>query len=172
MPKKGGGKKLNKVKKPTKMREAELWAFFCSLPKFLRKKEPRVIQEMGYDIPEELDEIFEIRTKKQFEEKYTITSKQLGIWEQCDWFKKKVAEFEKMTDVRHLKKDIDASFSRKVIKEGDAPRVKLWHQLYAGYIENQEHKHSGEIKTTVELTEEQTKELMKHLGKLYEDNKQ
>ena len=165
MPKRGGKKNTQKVSKPTKAKEAELYALWLSFPIFLRKTAPAFIKEMGFNIPEEYQEIFEIKTKTQFESVYNITRKQLNTWEQCEWFTKKVAEFEKLTDVRHLKKDIDASFSRKVIKEADAPRVKLWHQLYAGYIENQEHKHTGEIKTTVELTEEQKKELAQEILK-------
>lgn len=121
MPKQGVKKKLRKVKNPTKKREAELFAFWSSLPIFLRRKEPRIIEEMGYNIPIEFKEIFEIRTKTQFEEVYKVTKKQLIEWEKCDWFQKRVREYEKLTDVRQLKKDVDQSFTRKVIKEADAP---------------------------------------------------
>jgi len=168
MPKRSDKIREQKVAKPSNPTTAKRYAFWYSLPIFYRKNAPKLIEELGFEIPEDLLDVLECRSKTEFAKKYKVSRNQLLRWEVSDFFKKDVKEFEKITNVKNLLKYINASFTRKVIKEADAPRVKLWHQLYAGYIEKEKHDHTGEIKTTVELTEEQKKELAKEVLKSME----
>ena len=65
-------------------------------------------------------------------------------------------------------KDIDFHFTQMTIKESDAPRVKLWKQLYEGWVEKQKSKVSGSLNEGIKQ-EIRTDPALKKAVKVYED---
>jgi len=159
-------KTSKKVRKPTREKEAKLYAFWRSIPTILHTLVHKdggeaKLRDMGIDIKdEELMELMKIRFKGEFSKRFKISTKQLKRWDNSEIIQKWINEFNQKNNVLKHKKDIDYNFTMKTKAEADAARVKLWKQLYEGWNEKQEIKHSGTISLTeiFERAEQKKKE--------------
>ena len=132
---------------PYKNAEFEAFVLWSSIPLIVRSiyqadssegklKAGKKLGELGFDIEEVLlRKLLDCKTQKEFAKAFEVHFTTLSEWKQKKYYKKKV---EAMTDdvcVLQYKKDVKFSFIQKTIEEGDAPRVKLFHQLYDDFAD-------------------------------------
>lgn len=135
-------KKTVKTKRPYKQKEAKLFALWCSIPAVLFalfREQPHKLKTLGYDIEDKskdgLAVLLECRSRSAFARKFDIDIDTLYVWSRSESHKKWVEEYNHECNVMKFKKDIDFNFTQKTIMHSDAARVKLWKQLYEGWIE-------------------------------------
>lgn len=109
------------------------------------------LQNMGIQ-DEEILELSDIETQKDFAEKFEMNETTLVIWNK----KKPPAEFQDI-DWRKwavgLTKNVVSTLYDKIEEEGDAARVKLWLQAVDGYVEEQNINHDITAETLVSVRE-------------------
>jgi uncharacterized protein (DUF849 family) len=144
-------KKKRPKKKPNALkntiprnRKAELYAFWLSVPGIMKQKKNAYFKELVKNSKfkdEEIEKIINANTTTEIAEALDTSRMQLARWGKMDWVKKKVDYFNKFNNVMRFKKDIDYSFTQATIKSADAARVKLWKQLYEGWVEKSSNLH-------------------------------
>ena len=144
-------RKSENVKKPYLERKAKLYAFWKSMPVALhsiyyKPTGMTKIGEMGFDIDDEVFiKLISIRSRTEFGKTFGVSLRQLERWDGSEIVQKWTEEFNKQSNVLRFKKDVDFHFTRKVVTEADAPRVKLWKQLYEGWQEKQKVEYEGKV---------------------------
>jgi len=125
--------------------EFKTYILWKSLPALLKGKPMIELEKLG--IKDEIVlELLNLKTQTEFAEKYNI--KDLGTL--SDW-NKKIEEEELLKNsikfwAKKLTPNVIAGFYKKAVSEGDAARVKLWHQLIEDWEEKVENRMTGEIK--------------------------
>jgi len=158
---KKGKKKINKnhqkggkreVKKPYKKDTFEAFILWSMIPWALRRLDLDRVRDFGFDTDDPLfSKLLRIRTRTQFAKEFEVDRSNLAIWEKNKEYQTRCADFKEKMILKYAK-DIDFHFTQQTIKYADAARVKLWKQLYEGWIEKQKTEHAGTI-SLIELFE-------------------
>lgn len=135
-------------------KDRETYLAWRSIPAMLRSLKEEDLKRMGYPVD---DPIFmamlSLKTKKAFCEHFKIAINQPTRWEADADFMAKVHQVSVQQNVMRFKADVDFSFTQKVMREGDAQRVKLWKQLFEGWVEKEEHRNLNVTTTPAQLVE-------------------
>lgn len=112
---------------------------WLSIPRMVRKMTDQEREELGYESDDPVfNKLLTIKTKGEFCKLFGVDVNMPARWEKNPEF---IEEFNTMSRDNHVLKfrnDVDFSFTQKVIKYGDAQRMKLWKQLNEGWTEKTE----------------------------------
>lgn len=142
---KGGVKKGVQERNPQKLAakgriDRGLYLEWVSIPNMVRLLPDTELKKMGYPVEDVVfSKLIQCKTKGDFCRTFNISQNMPAKWEKEPTF---FAEMDKLTQNNHVmrfKKEVDFSFTQKVIRHGDAHRMKLWKQLNEGWSERQEH---------------------------------
>jgi hypothetical protein len=162
--KKHGGGALAKIK------EKEAYLIWRSIPALLSLLPESDQRKMGYDVDDPLfKQLIGIKTKAEFCVALKVSTRMPSEWEKDPEFLSTVRQLSLNNHVLRFQKDIDFSFTQKVLKNGDAQRVKLWKQLYEGWTEKTEVKNLNIEASAAELQafiEQRNKELWRRNDEL------
>lgn len=127
----------------------ELYTIWLSIPAMLRMLPEKDQLQMGYDVHDPIwSVLLPLRTKQEFTIFFKTSINQPMRWERADpTLFDRAMEISKRQNVMRFKKDIDFSFTQKVLKYGDAARTKLWKQVYEGWTEKTE-SHNTNVNIT------------------------
>lgn len=146
---------ITKTRKPIgvpRAQEKEAYKNWKAIPAMLRLLPETELKKMGYDIDDPVFmKLLSIRTKLEFSEFFKIGHNQPSIWDKDESFQLEVQKLSAQNNVIKFQKDVDFSFTQKVLKHGDAHRVKLWKQLYEGWTEKTENRNFNANVDVVEL---------------------
>lgn len=130
------------------------WAIIPASLRLLAEQ-PEELRKMGYDPDDEyFMKLLKIKTKGQFCREFNFAKNMTATWLKDE---EVVAEINSRVMSEHVmkfKKDVDWSFTQKVIRHGDANRVKLWKQLYEGWNEKTENVNLNVNLTPADLVAE------------------
>jgi hypothetical protein len=88
--------------------------------------------------PEQLRfSIFEVKTQKEFGEKYGVCENMLGIWKNKEEFRELVVRLRENWG-KEKTSDILGGLYKKAVRDGNASEVKLWLQYFEGFAEKTE----------------------------------
>lgn len=141
-------KKTGKGSKgPYKKDIALIYALWRSMPFIFHEMELSRLAGIGCDVEDEtFKKLVSCKTKTQFMEAFKIHSQALAEWDRSEIVKKMIEDFNIQSNVLRFKKDVDFHFTQKTIKESDAARVKLWKQVFEGWVEKSKTELEGELK--------------------------
>jgi len=126
------------INRVNKKQEATIYALWRSIPLVFHELPVSKLASMGCDIDDEVfQKLITCKTKTQFKEIFHLSWATLKDWDTNKEVQKMVDDFNKQSNVLRYKKDIDFHFTQATIREADAARVKLWKQLYEGWVEKQ-----------------------------------
>lgn len=115
-----------KIKKPEVFAKFLRW---YALPGVLRGKPRNLIEKAGISDPETLD-LLEIKSQKDFGEKFKLGQNTVTEWKQ------KVVKAEIFGEAKDFFKsltpNIYGAFYLKALHYADAPRVRLWEEIFHG----------------------------------------
>lgn len=136
-------------------KKKQMYLLWRSMPALLRTLEQKDLVKMGY---ETTDPVFQtmlgIKSQNAFCEHFGVSNNQPSRWLQDEVF---VAEIEKATRNDHVMKfakEIDFSFVQSTIRNPEAAKVKLFHQIYRGWSEKIEHLNTNRNIDLLELVKE------------------
>ncbi len=132
-------------------KEFEAFAKWLAISPLLRLLNEKELVKIGVDDPAELA-LLKIKTQIEFAEKFNIGPDRLSDWKERDEFWELVDIFEKKWG-RNKTPSVLAGFYRKTLKEGDAPRVKLWLQYFKKFTEKQILDVDAKQKLTINLVD-------------------
>lgn len=150
-----------------KNRMAKLFAFWLSLPGIAKDQkyiEQALIPKLDPHQQSLIKDLVECDTIAQVANVLNVEYHTLARWKKNKAIKKMVEFFDKNNDAVRFKRDVDYSFSRATIKHADAARVKLWYQLYQGFVEKSSQTH--------ELDEQNIAAIQEKLKNIAEQPKQ
>jgi len=128
----------NEQGKIRKLREATIYALWRSMPLVFHDLPIAKLASMGCDVNDEtFQQLIQCKTKTQFKEMFHLGWETIVAWDRNKKVLKMIDDFNKESNVLRFKKDIDFHFTQATMREADAARVKLWKQLYEGWIEKQ-----------------------------------
>lgn len=157
---------------PAKVKEKEAYLLWRSIPALLSLLPESEQRKMGYDVDDPLfKQLIAIKTKTEFCTLMKVSTTLPSTWEKDPEYADKVRQLSLTNHVLRFQKDIDFSFTQKVIKNGDAPRMKLWKQLYEGWTEKTEVKNLNIEASAAELQafiEQRNKEMWERNDELNE----
>lgn len=119
--------------KPVKPKEYRLFLIWKSLPLEFTQKGRQHLLDLGVD-DEELLELADIKTKKDFYEKYDLNKDTLTKWDKA----KPPVEYSDIdwrVWARHLTRRVVGYLFEGIQKDMDANRIKLWMQMVDGFVE-------------------------------------
>jgi hypothetical protein len=129
---------MSSINRVNKKQEAMIYALWRSMPLVFHELPTAKLASMGYDVDDELfQKLVSCKTKTQFKEMFHLSWETLADWDTNKEVQKMIDDFNKQSNVLKFKKDIDFHFTQATIREADAARVKLWKQLYEGWVEKQ-----------------------------------
>lgn len=125
----------NGDKKPYKADVFNLYIFWSAIPRALKKLNILTLEELGFDIEDNIfQKLLQIKNKYQFAKIFKVSRQAIWEWEHSEGFIQKLKEFSNEDILMRYKKDVDFSFTQKTISEADAARVKLWKELFEGFV--------------------------------------
>ncbi len=129
---------------PQNLKTAKLYAFWKSIPAAI--KDTKYFQkvkniEIGEEEESILPKLVEAKTKKDVAAILGVNYDVVMAWDKSPWVEKMVDKFDRENNVMRFKKDVDYSFTQATIREADAARVKLWKQIYEGWVEKSSNIH-------------------------------
>ena len=127
--------KPNSTFKPYKEKEYRDYLIWKSLPSFLFKLDKERVNLM--DLPMEIVELLEYKTRKEFAEHFGIDRTNLWLWDN-EPIPDKYKDLDWKNWAKKLTKNIIGALYRQALIEGDAARIKLWLQVIEGWREAQE----------------------------------
>lgn len=102
----------------------EAYCFWSSLPRHYNALTDAEKEKLGITDAETLM-LLEIKTKKQFAEKFKVSMSTLNSWERSEEFASKVKANWKGWAQR-LTPNVVGVLYKKILQEGDPGRIKLW----------------------------------------------
>jgi len=141
----------------------EKYIIWRSIPAVVKTIKDESLEQLGYDVNDELFmKLVRIKNKGDFCRVMKVGVNQPAYWEKSKDFQLIVNQISTEANVMKFKPDVDFSFTQKVIRQGDAHRVKLWKQLFEGWTEKTE-SHNLNVNMTpadlVEMIEKRNKEI-------------
>jgi hypothetical protein len=132
-------KTISAPKKPTPMNSHlkhpqvfELFASWIAMSPLLRLLTDKELEKIGVDDPAEL-KLLQIRTHKEFAQRFKISVDTLIDWKKRDDFWDLVDGFELKWGWQKTP-SVLAGFYRKTVSEADSGRVKLWLQYFKKWV--------------------------------------
>ncbi len=120
--------------KPVKEREYRLYLIWRSLPPNMKRLGRSYAEELGID-DEDILSIIDIKTQREFAEKFGLNESHISeIWN----VKAPPVEFQNIdwrTWAKKLTKNVMGALYEGIIKDQDAPRIKLWLQAVDNFVE-------------------------------------
>lgn len=112
--------------------EFETYAMWKSLPAILRKKTEAELEDMGFD-PLVVD-LLKIKNQIEFAKEFKVNPATLTEWNEKVYLSK---EFNsgRVAWAKRLTSGLLLALHEKALKEGDAPRIKLYYQIVESWIE-------------------------------------
>ena len=102
----------------------------------LRGESETTLRKLGWE-QEEMIQLLQIRTQKDFTSRFKVGHTTLAKWN--DKIEKEGLDREIIGQSAHeLTKNVVFALYRKAMSEGNAPEVKLWFQLFEGYVDRPE----------------------------------
>lgn len=142
-------KKKSPKKKQKKISIIKVYLLWKSMPFIFREiaiRNPKKLNDWGIDTNEEIFlKLMACRYKKDFAKEFKVSRRTLDRWDKDEEFQKKLDEINKRSNVLRFKKDIDFHFTQKTITESDAKRVRLWYELFMGWVPEEKVRHAGKI---------------------------
>lgn len=128
----------NSEKEKIPQREQEYWAYvyWKSLPAMLRKLSVVQLTDMGFN--PDMISMMQIKTNTDFAAQFGVSRDSLTAWKQLERFPNDVRRMIDNSIVSTYKSAVDHKFTLMTLQHGDAPRVKLWKQIYEGYTDKSE----------------------------------
>jgi len=127
-----------KNKKVNNKKEATLYALWRSIPMIFHDLPLKKLKDMGYDTEDPIfQKLVTCRTKTEFKEMFGLAWQTMVDWDSNKEVLAMIDDFNRKSNVLKFKKDIDYHFTQAAIRGSDAPRIKLWKQLYEGWEEKQ-----------------------------------
>jgi DNA-binding XRE family transcriptional regulator len=146
------GKKVNSRKFPNLdgFTAKEMFAQWVAFPSLLRKFSEVQRDQLGLDATD-IDSLLLLQTREEFAKAIGMSRRNLYNYENEEDFNGLVQKFKKRWGGKRTPNMILALY-KEGVREGDAPRVKLWHQIFEDFTEKQETKHTVDLKEVKELT--------------------
>lgn len=136
-------------------KDREIYIQWRSIPAMLRLLPIEEVGKMGYEVDNPVfRKLLEIRTRKDFCEEFDIGINQPAIWDREPDIQERINQMATNDNVMRFRKDVDFAFTQKVLKHGDARRMKLWKQLYEGWNERTESVNLNLNMTPADLVKE------------------
>jgi len=135
---------MSKERNPLKLgeksaKDRELYLQWVSMPAMVRMLPLPELEKMGYDVEDPVFlKMYSIKRKGEFCREFKISVNMPAKWEAEANFVEEVNSLSSRSYIMKHRKDVDFSFTQKVIRHGDASRVKLWKQLNEGWSERTE----------------------------------
>lgn len=119
-------------------KDYELYLQWASLPTIVKSLPVHQLASLGFDATENplLEKLISLRFKKDFCREFRVSVDTIADWEKRPDFEQRLQQIRNRNQILRFEKEIDFAFTMKVLKEADAPRVKLWKQLYGGFDPN------------------------------------
>ena len=149
--------KNKKPKKVIENRQAKLFAFWMSLPGIAKDEkyfERASAPKLDPDQESLIKDLVGTSTLNGISKLLNIDVHTLIRWKKNPLFKKMVEKFDMNNDATRFKRDVDYSFTRATIKHADAARVKLWKQLYEGWVEKDATRHELDAENIIGIQEQ------------------
>jgi len=117
-----------------------LFAYWYSIPGQLRnskyfKVSKFVDPSLEPEIQEKVAALMHAKTHADAAKIIGTAQKNFTLWKEDKEFKELLTRFDSHNNSLKFKRDVDYSFTQATIKHADAARVKLWKQLYEGWVE-------------------------------------
>ena len=146
--KKYEGKKEPALKKDgenlVREKEFEAFVWWRSIPAILRRTLPEKLNELGFDTEDAIFmKLLSIKSRTAFAREFEVSIETLTDWSVTTRFKNEVQGLIERYNVLPFEKDMAFHFTQAAIRDADAPRVKLWYQIFKQWQE----------KSTVKLTD-------------------
>ena len=122
------------VANPRKKDVFEIYCFWRSFPFEFFKIKPVMLEKDGYDIDALFERLLRCKNLSAFSKEFNVSKDTLADWERSEVIQKKINELASQNNVLRFRKDIDRVFTKKILKYPDVPSVKLWHQMFAGFV--------------------------------------
>lgn len=120
-------------------KDRELYLEWASIPAMVRMLSEPDLAKMGYPVEDPIFmKLVTIKRKGEFCREFGINDGMPAKWERDPNFLAEVNQISHKSHVMKFRKDIDFSFTQKVLRHGDAQRMKLWKQLNEGWSERTE----------------------------------
>lgn len=147
------------VQAPDKKREYADFVRWYMIPASFRNLVRSELERLG--LPEWFVTLCAFRTQGEFAKGFKISPHTLSRWVNMDQFKRDCEVFNNGFIKEFYKAQIDHSFTQKVIKYGDAPRVKLWKELFDGHVTTIKVEQQDEFSELVsQMTTEELREVI------------
>lgn len=133
-----------KTKDPRKLalkgqKDRELYLEWASIPAMVRMLPAPELEKMGYNTDDPIFmKMVSIKRKGDFCTEFGVNKNMPNKWELEPDFFTEVNNRSHRSHVMKFRKDVDFAFTQKVLRHGDAPRMKLWKQLNEGWSERTE----------------------------------
>lgn len=154
-------KRANAMLTEKGIKDREMYVLWRSIPSLLALLPEAEQKKMGYDVDDPVfEQLLKIRTKKEFCMVFGVGINEPLKWEQEEGFQQKVDDLSITNHVNKFKKDVFFGFTQKLIRHGDAPRMKLFLQRFEGWTEKTEHLNKNiniDAKSLQALIEERNK---------------
>lgn len=117
-----------------------LFLEWFAIPNMLRMLPETEVKKMGYPTDDVVFlKMLRCKTQTEFCTEFGVSINMPAKWKSEPNFMAELNAISDNSNVMRFKKEVDFSFTQKVIRHGDAHRVKLWKQLNEGWSERQEH---------------------------------
>lgn len=136
-------------------KDRELYLEWVAMPAMVRMLPLPELAKMGYDVEDPVFlKMYQIRSKKDFCKEFGVGVNQPTIWEKDPRFHEEANSLSNRSYIMKHKKEVDFSFTQKVIRHGDAARTKLWYQKNEGWSERTEAVNVNLNLTTADFVKE------------------
>jgi len=120
-------------------KDRQVYLEWASIPAMVRMLPPAELEKMGYNIEDPIFmKLLTIKRKGALCREFGFNENMPAKWESDPNFLIEVNQRSHKSHVMKFRKDVDFAFTQKVLRHGDAPRMKLWKQLNEGWSERTE----------------------------------
>jgi hypothetical protein len=120
-------------------KDREIYLEWASIPAMLRMLPAPELEKMGYNVDDPIFmKLVSIKRKGELCREFGFSPDMPSTWEKDPNFLTEVNQLAQKSHVMKFRKDVDFAFTQKVLRHGDAARMKLWKQLNEGWSERTE----------------------------------
>jgi len=140
------GRKADKTK-------SKLFAFWQSIPGILKQKEYFKLKDIKLTDEQEsiLPELLRAKNLKEVSKVLGVSYNTVLSYQKSSYVQKMTEYFDRWNNAMKFKRDVDYAFTNATIKNADAPRVKLWKQIYEGWVEETKSVQKFDEKNILEI---------------------
>jgi len=135
-----------------KNREFSIYILWNSLPSIFKGETEENLKKAGFSDPLTL-ELLALRTQGDFARKFGIGQDTLSDWNKREDL---IKELDKVRGkwAQKLTSNVIAALYRKILKEGDASRAKLWLQYIENWSERLSLENTGGVNINIRYVDE------------------